>query len=55
MLAGLSEGVWGSLGELASLWRLDREFTPVGDAALRDAAYGSWLRSVERARSWATG
>ncbi len=55
MLAGLSEGVWGSLEELASLWRLGREFTPTGDAALGDLAYATWLRSVERARDWALG
>jgi glycerol kinase len=55
MLAGLSEGVWDSLEELASLWRLDREFTPTGDAALGDVAYATWLRSVERARDWALG
>jgi glycerol kinase len=53
MLAGLSEGVWSSLDELASLWRLDREFTPEGDAVLVNAAYATWLRSVERARGWA--
>jgi glycerol kinase len=53
MLAGLSEGVWSSLDELSSLWRLDREFAPLGDTALGDAAYAAWLRSVERARGWA--
>ena len=27
-LAGLAAGVWSSLDEVASLWQLDREFTP---------------------------
>jgi glycerol kinase len=52
MLAGLAEGVWGSLDELASLWRLDREFTPEADPTMADAAYAIWLRAVERSRRW---
>ena len=32
-LAGLAEGVWGSLDDLASHWVLDREFTPRGNAS----------------------
>jgi len=53
MLAGLAEGVWGSLDELASLWRLDAKFTPEADRALADAAYAKWLRAVERSERWA--
>jgi glycerol kinase len=53
MLAGLAEGVWGSLGELASLWRLEAEFTPEADLELADAAYAIWLRAVERSERWA--
>jgi len=53
MLAGLAEGVWGSLDELASLWRLDARFTPDADQALADAAYAIWLRTVERSKRWA--
>jgi glycerol kinase len=52
MLAGLAEGVWGSLDELASLWRLDAEFTPEADRELADAAYAIWLRTVERSKRW---
>ena len=53
MLAGLAEGVWGSLDEVAGLWRLDVEFEPQLDAALADALYETWRRAVERARAWA--
>jgi glycerol kinase len=52
MLAGLAEGVWGSLDELASLWRLDAEFTPEADRELADADYATWLRAVERSKRW---
>ena len=48
-LAGLAEGVWGSLDDIASMWTLDRRFEPnqpSGDHA-------QWLRAVERSRGWA--
>ncbi len=53
MMAGLAEEVWGSLDELGSLWRLDAEFVPALDPGLADAAYATWLRTVERSRAWA--
>jgi glycerol kinase len=52
-LAGLAEGVWGSLDDLAQYWRLDREFTPDSPAAAADAKYEQWQRAVERSRNWA--
>jgi glycerol kinase len=52
-LAGLAEGVWGSLDELAELWQLDAELTPEADRTLADALHGEWLRAVERSRGWA--
>jgi glycerol kinase len=51
-LAGLAEGIWDSLSELASHWLLDAEFTPKmreQEAARRQAA---WRRAVERTRGW---
>lgn len=53
MLAGLAEGVWGSLAELAGLWRLDVEYVPRLDPAAADLAYEGWLRAVARSRNWA--
>jgi glycerol kinase len=53
MLAGLGEGVWDSLEELASLWHLDVRFTPEADQELADAAYATWLGAVERSKRWA--
>jgi glycerol kinase len=54
-LAGLAEGVWGSLDELAAIWALDAEFTPQLDAVWADAAYAGWLRAVGKSRGWAAG
>ncbi len=52
-LAGLAEGVWGSLGELAGLWALDRQVEPALDRARADAEHARWLDAVDRARAWA--
>ncbi len=52
-LAGLAEGVWRSLDEIAGHWALDAEFGPVASAASADLAYEGWQRAVERARGWA--
>jgi glycerol kinase len=51
-LAGLAEGVWGSLDDLAARWQLDAEFHPSPDRTLVDAHHAQWLRAVERSRSW---
>jgi glycerol kinase len=48
-LAGLAEGVWGSLDELAALWGSDAEAMPQRRG---DDKYQTWLRAVERARRW---
>jgi glycerol kinase len=53
-LAGLAEGVWPSLDELAKYWQLDVEVAPAADPAAADARYATWQRAVERARAWAT-
>jgi glycerol kinase len=51
-LAGRGAGIWGTDGELADLWRLDREFLPAitrDEAATRLAA---WRRALDRSREW---
>jgi glycerol kinase len=53
-LAGLAEGVWGTLDELARHWQLDIEVAPSRSAGAADAKYALWLRAVERSREWAT-
>ncbi|HEX3539795.1 MAG TPA: glycerol kinase GlpK [Acidimicrobiales bacterium] len=49
-LAGLAEGVWSSLDELATLWGADAEAQPRRRA---DDRYAQWRRAVERSRGWA--
>jgi glycerol kinase len=52
-LAGLAEGVWGSLDELAGLWAGEREFAPSVPATDTEPARQAWLRAVDRSRGWA--
>jgi glycerol kinase len=54
-MAGLAEGVWGSLDDLSGLWTQEAAFAPVADEATVAAAHQSWLRSVDRSRGWARG
>ena len=50
-LAGLGTGVWTE-GDLAQLWKLDREFEPEMSRDQADAMQAGWRRAVERSRSW---
>jgi len=54
-LAGLAEGVWGSLADLAALWTGDREFGPVDPTSVTGPAHQAWLRAVDRSRQWVDG
>lgn len=54
-MAGLAEGVWGSLDDLTGLWEVDASFTPQADDAVVTAAHASWSRSVDRSRGWVRG
>jgi glycerol kinase len=51
-LAGLAEGVWGSLDDVAAQWQLDAAFEPDPDRSAADAAYEQWQRAVVRAQGW---
>jgi len=51
-LAGLAEGLWGSIDELAGLWTDDRSFHPTGAAEVAEAAHQAWVRALERSRHW---
>ena len=53
-IAGLAEGVWSSLDELAALWEAETVFEPQLPVELADATYAVWGRAVDKARGWAT-
>ena len=52
-LAGLAEGVWGSLEEIGEHWTLDARFEPSVGTSTADTKHAGWLRALERARDWA--
>jgi glycerol kinase len=52
-MAGLAEGVWSSLDELAGLWSAESTVSPQLPAELADATHAVWTRAVERSRGWA--
>lgn len=52
-LAGLATGYWGSQDEIASQWRVEREFEPAMSLDERERLYAGWQKAVERSRNWA--
>jgi glycerol kinase len=54
-MAGLAEGIWGSLDDLADLWTAEASFSPEADAATTELAHAAWMRSVDRSRGWRPG
>ncbi|HXY45420.1 MAG TPA: glycerol kinase [Acidimicrobiales bacterium] len=53
MLAGLAEGLWGSLDDLVRLSPPEAAFAPVMTAARADQGHDEWMRALERSRHWA--
>ncbi len=53
-LAGLATGVWKSLDQIATGWKLDREYLPRFSQDERAVRLEFWHRAVERSRRWAT-
>ena len=51
LLAGLAEGVWSSLDEVAALLPGERTFEPGSGSSRADRDYADWLRALERART----
>lgn len=49
-LAGLAEGVWSDLDDVARMWQLDARFEPRNDVV---SHHDQWLRAVGRSRNWA--
>src|SRR5260370_38729918 len=51
-LAGLAEGVWSSLDDIAGNWELDLEVHPHVAASVAGTKHESWRRAPERSRGW---
>ncbi|MCC6381998.1 MAG: glycerol kinase, partial [Dehalococcoidia bacterium] len=51
-LAGLSAGLWPSVGELTPLWEEDRTFEPRWGEAERLERLERWRRAVARTLDW---
>lgn len=52
-LAGLAEGLWGSLADLEALWQAGAEAAPSTPSDAAQSLYDGWLRAVDRSRGWA--
>ncbi len=52
-LAGLAKGVWSSMEEIESRWRIDRAFEPSISEDQRHFITNQWSRAVARSKGWA--
>ncbi len=52
-LAGLAEGFWDSLDDIAENWAIDITIEPASDRSMVEPGHQQWLRAVERSRNWA--
>ena len=52
-MAGLAEGFWGTLEDLAALWHPGVEREPKASTVASDSAHAGWLRALERSFGWA--
>jgi glycerol kinase len=50
-LAGLASGVYGSLDEIAKLWKADRRFVPAWPATKANKFYEGWKQAVVRVKT----
>ncbi len=52
-LAGVGAGIWAE-GDLATLWKLDREFEPAMSRDQAQSLQTQWRRAVKRSLAWST-
>ncbi len=52
-MAGLSEGVWGTLDDLAACWSEEGAFEPATSRAEAEGALRAWRSGLDRSRGWA--
>jgi glycerol kinase len=51
--AGLAAGVYGSLDDLRSNWRVDRQWEPSWSEDQRESGHNQWKKAVKRTLDWA--
>ncbi|MGH9608801.1 MAG: glycerol kinase GlpK [Bryobacteraceae bacterium] len=51
-LAGLAVGYWPDRETIAKMWKADRRFVPLVDAAENQRRRAGWQRALERVRNW---
>jgi len=51
-LSGLAVGYWKDKTEIASKWKIDREFIPKMDKKLSENLYKGWKKAVSRSLKW---
>ncbi len=51
-LAGMAEAVWSSTDDVAAAWTAERTFRPEVSAGSAAGPHETWLRALERSRSW---
>jgi glycerol kinase len=50
--AGVVQGLWKSLEDIRSKWKIDRVFKPKWDKERREKAYAEWKRAINRTLNW---
>lgn len=50
-VAGLQAGIYQSLDQISSLWKLEHSFKPQQNKSWRDQQYARWLDAVKRTRT----
>jgi glycerol kinase len=51
-LAGLAVGYWPDRETIAKMWKAERRFVPLIDAAENERRQAGWRRALERVRNW---
>ena len=51
-LSGLAIGFWKDKVEIATKWKVDKEFKPNMDEKIKERLYSGWKKAVNRSLSW---
>jgi glycerol kinase len=51
-LSGLAVGFWKDKAEIATKWKIDKEFSPNMDEKTKETLYKGWKKAVSRSLNW---